>query len=187
MDRKTGFAALTILIILATVQVPGAGKETELLLRDGSHITGELLAARDTSIVLSFLDNPSDEELQGALKNVRAIPYSQIQRLHIEGHSYVLLGAAGGLVVGVLAGVAIGAGSTSDRGNPWTQMVETTANSAGGAAVGALIGLVGGLVIGGAASSRDVDLDYNQKWDPMVLKPCSRYPVEEPEFLRAVR
>ena len=186
MSRTSQFVTTACVAILGIHTVLASGKEAILLRRGGMSVIGELLALRDSALVINVQRDASESDLQSQHGLIKVIRYSLISKITIEGHSNTLIGAAGGLAIGVLSGVAIGIGSTNPQNNIQTFGLTGISDAVGGAAIGGLVGLAGGLIIGSAASSRGVELDFSKKWDPTVLKPYARFPDQEPEYLRAI-
>ena len=149
------------------------GAEVSLLLRDGTETYGELLSVRDSTMTICKEYSATEEELARFTYSISIITNTEIQELTIEGSSYVWTGMVGGNLVGGLIGILV---------------AEEGLAILAGIMVGGALGIIAGGIIGYALSTEEYMLqeippDYN--WS--ILKPLSRYPDEEPEYLRAIK
>jgi len=149
------------------------GAEVSLLFRDGAETYGELLSVRDSTMTICKEYSATEEELARFTYSISIITNTEIQELTIEGSSYVWPGIIGGQIVGGLIGIFV---------------AEEGLAILAGLMVGGALGIIGGGIIGYALSTEEYILqeippDYN--WS--ILKPLSRYPDEEPEYLRAIK
>ncbi len=149
------------------------GAEVSLLLRDGTETYGELLSVRDSTMTICKEYSATEEELAKLIYSITVVKNDEIGELTIEGSSYVWAGIIGGQLVGGLIGILV-----AEEG------LAIIAGIMGGGA----LGMIAGGIIGYALSTEEYMLqeippDYN--WT--ILKPLSRYPDEEPEYLRAIK
>jgi len=159
------------------------GVEVSLLLNNGSKQNGELLSVRDSTISLCTEYSATEEELAKLTYPILLFPNNEIQQLTIEGSNWVWVGIAAGAVVGTLA--ALGIGLAIHHGEGTSQEKGEEGQTAVALAIS--LGIAAGWGIGYALSTeeyvlQDVPADYN--WS--ILKPLSRYPNEEPEYLRVI-
>jgi len=166
-----------VLVVIAQTSLCAGGSEVEVLLKNGVRHQGELLAVRDSSILLSMLKNADEEKLSRNLSVIMVIRIDSIIRVMEEGHSHVLAGVGIGLFTGVIAGAAL-----ASKEQPTSNLT-----SYAYAGIGGLAGLVLGGVVGFAVSGGDqefrVDVDAGRE----ALKSSSRYPYGEPSFLRSLK
>lgn len=159
------------------------GVEVSLLLNNGSKQNGELLSVRDCTITLCTEYSATEEELAKLTYPILLFQNNEIKQLTIEGSNWVWEGIAAGALVGGLAaygiGLAIhhGEGTSQEKGEEGKTAV----------ALAFSLGIAAGWGLGYALSTEEYILqeippDYN--WS--LLKPLSRYPNEEPDYLRAI-
>jgi len=148
------------------------GVEVSLLLKDGDLVNCELLSVRKNTIILCREYSAKEEELSKLTYRISTISNNDIQQLTIVGSSWIWEGVVAGAFVGGLTGMLIA-----------SEGLEVMA----GLVIGTWIGLTAGWITGYALSTeeyvlQDVPADYN--WS--ILKPLSRYPEEEPEYLKEI-
>jgi hypothetical protein len=161
----------------------GLGVEVSLLLNNGGKHNGELLSVRDSTITLCTEYSATEEELAKLTYPILLFSNNEIQQLTIEGSNWVWEGIAAGTVVGFLAALVIG--SAIDKGEGTSQEKWETFETAG--SVVFLLGIAAGWGTGYALSTeeyvlQDVPIDYNFS----ILRNLSRYPDEEPEYLKVM-
>ena len=149
-----------------------AGVEVSLLLKSGDEVNGELLSVRDSNMILCSEYAAKEKELTERIYPISIISNKDIQQLTIEGNSWIWEGIAAGAFVGGLTGMLIA-----------SEGLEVMA----GLVIGTWIGITAGWITGYALSTeeyvlQEIPLDYN--WS--ILKPLSRYPDKEPEYLLAI-
>jgi hypothetical protein len=151
------------------------GAEVTILLMNKSVLNGELLSVRDSTMTLCTEYFSTEEELSQNIFPIILIVNNEILELTVEGDSYVWIGIGAGVLVGAVAGALIG--STSD---------EMYAGLAG-MTVGIIFGPIIGGIIGRSLSTETYELqDIPTGFDWSILKPLSRYPDKEPEYLKAI-
>jgi hypothetical protein len=148
--------------------------------KDWTEINGELLSVRDSTIILCAKYSAKEEELAKLSYPILLLSNNEIQELTIEGSNWVWEGIAAGAVAGFLA--------------YWTGHSTKTYESQedsdeGGRLYSLLFGLAvaAGWGIGYALSTEEyvlqnVPTDYNFS----ILRNLSRYPDEEPEYLKVM-
>jgi hypothetical protein len=160
----------------------GVGIEVLLLLKNGKEVNGELLSVRDSTIILCSEYSAADEELARLAYPILLFSNNDIQQLAIEGSDYIWTAIG----VGTLVGGGIGAliGSAAHEGSDRYRGLAILA----GMIIGGSVGVVAGWIAGYSLSTEEyvmweIPPDYN--WS--ILKPLSRYPDEEPEYLRVIK
>ena len=159
------------------------GADVVLLLNSGSEVSGELLSVRENAILIARTSGTTDEVLERFPDAISVVPYESVQKVTIDGNSYVLLGLGLGLVTGVAVGFAVAPDAHED--NSPGQLVDGI-NSTYSVSIGGLIGLALGTVVGAAASTGDNEMETSTFKSPYSLKPYARYQEDEPEFLKAI-
>jgi hypothetical protein len=157
------------------------GNEITLLLKDGREANGELLSVRDSAMILCTENSATEEELTKLSYPILLFPNNKIQRLTIEGSNLVLEGVIAGQLVGGLIGILVTTSSKESRGY---KGLAVAAGMIGGGLPGMLVGGITGHELSKEEYIlQDIPPDYN--W--LILKPLSRYPDEEPDYLKAIR
>jgi hypothetical protein len=178
-------AILTFIMITQTMLFAG-GSEVTVWLKNGARYEAELLAVRDSSILLSMLKHADDAMLLKNPSVVSVIKIDSIIRVMEEGHSYLLVGMGLGLVTGTVVGGVVGASESKSNDpivNAFTQPIGTAADIL----IGGLIGLGAGALVGGAASSSDQVYLINSPSGRAALRLSSRYPEGEPDFIKVLK
>jgi len=161
----------------------GVGVEVSLLLNNGNDVNGELLSVRETTIILCSEYSATEEELAKLTYPILLFPNNEIQQLTIEGTNWVWEGIAAGAVIGastaLILGMSgtLGEGGTKEENQAQTNAVVFVFSLCFGAGWG----------IGYALSTEEYvlqEIPPNYNWS--ILKPLSRYPNREPEYLRAI-
>ena len=155
------------------------GVEVSLLLENEKKVSGELLSARDSAMILCKEYSAKEEELSKLAYPILIVPHNNIQQLTIEGSSWVWEGIGAGYLVGGLAGLAIGSTFEDSREKDFAVM--------GLLIVTGTMGAIAGGITGYALSTeeyiiKEIPPDYN--W--FILKSLARYQYKEPEYLRAL-
>jgi hypothetical protein len=159
----------------------GVGVEVSLLLNNGNKVNGELLSVRDSAMILCEENSAKEEELAKLAYPILRFSNNEVQQLTIEGSNWIWEGIAVGAVVGAIAYyfghliVTYDSQEDSDEGKTlYTSLIG--------------LSIAAGWGVGYALSTEEYILqeippDYN--WS--ILKPLSRYPNEEPEYLRVIK
>ena len=155
------------------------GVEVSLLLNSGNKHNGELLSVRDNTITLCTEYSSTEEELANLTYPILLFPNNEIQQLTIEGSNWVWEGIA--------AGAALGTAIIGLISEAYPKTGELSLEPVIVAVIGGLSGLAAGWFLGCALSTgeyilQEIPPDYN--WS--ILKPLSRYPDEEPEYLKVI-
>ena len=151
------------------------------MFKDGTKTNGELLSVRDSAMILCTENSATEEELTKLSYPILLFPNNKIQRLTIEGSNLVLEGVIAGQLVGGLIGILVTTSSKESRGY---KGLAVAAGMIGGGLPGMLVGGITGHELSKEEYIlQDIPPDYN--W--LILKPLSRYPDEEPDYLKAIR
>lgn len=168
-----------------------SARNCAVTLASGEKYTGEILAARDHSIVFSRRHGATERTLEESKELILVLDQDSIRDVILPGSSKVLLGIGAGLGIGCLGGCLIGSsmetkgvsGCNSREG----ELVEKQANALAGSAIGGLTGGVVGGIIGGAVSESEVVLIGKEKRDFPGLRGLARYGGSEPAFLHEMQ
>ena len=150
----------------------GEGVEVEILLINGNEVNGELLSVRDSTMILSAKNTHIEEELANLTYPVSLISNKEIQQLTIEGSSWVWPGIAAGAVVGALARWKM----EDSGGSDVLKTIVPWGIFAAGWGIGYALSKEEYLI-------QEIPPDYD--WS--FLKPLTRYPDKEPEYLREIK
>jgi hypothetical protein len=154
------------------------GVEVSLSLKDGNEVSGELLSVRDSSLTLCSEYSANEDDLKKHIYPISIISSNDIQQLTFVGSSWIWEGIAAGAFVGGLSGMFIA-----------SEGLEVMA----GLVIGTWIGVTVGWIAGYALSTEEYvvqDIPPNYNWfifNSFILKPLTRYPSGEPEYLRAIK
>jgi hypothetical protein len=161
------------------------GSITRILLSsDKTFTNGELLAVRESTIVVVYPPNVSEESLTR-----KGVIVMEIQKSVIK--SIILVGAGDGYtgtgaVVGSIAGVAVAAALLSgvaDESNSGTHRADGTLVVLGIVGFGGIGAGVGALL--GSTFKEDVVVEPSSMESLAPLRLYARYVNEEPEFLQS--
>ena len=161
----------------------GEGDRVLLFLRDGTMTSGELLAVRDSSVVISAhrIGLP-DKTLENRPELLADIQWGQMQRAEVQEGSHGGIGALAGLGAGLVIGFVISPQATgNDPVGKSLSSFTTIAIMSGTGLLGAALGAG----IGGAFPRTELEITVEQPEDLAQLLPYARYPAEEPQFLRS--
>lgn len=171
-DRQSGF---------------GAGVIIETI--NGDHYSGELLAVKDTLIIICETYGVSETNLANGVFPIKGMQNDQITLLVVKGKKHILTGIAVGGGIGAVLGAAAGA---SMSGSEWDILFPQSKEediASGACCLGVTGGLIGGL-FGIINSTKDKiiydNVEPSQK-DYNLLKQFARYPEQEPEYIRVLR
>ena len=163
-------------------QKEDVGAEVILSLKNGIETSGELLSVSDSTVTICSEYSATEEELASLKYPINTVRNDEIQKLTIEGNSYVWIGVGIGILVGTAVGALVGLASSDDG-----YAGETELKGIGGGGIGFLVGAVAGGVIGSALSKDDIVLqEIPPVYDLSFLKPLARYPDKEPEYLKTI-
>jgi hypothetical protein len=188
MSKKLLFAAIGFLLVLANDQLLAQGASVVLFLNDGRQVAGELLAARDSALLIDTLVGKTEDTTATRIAGIIAVGREAIQKVRVKGESLRLKGTLIGAAIGVTVGAVVGLASGNDEPKGFQTWTLTGGQEAliGGAVLGVAGIFIGGMT-GAAWSSKDKEFDasVNELW--VGLKAVARYPEKEPEFLQVIR
>jgi hypothetical protein len=159
-------------------QDENVGAEVALLLKDRTEINGELLSVRDSAVTVCTEHSATEEELVSLKYPINTVRNDEMKELTLEGSNYVWTGLAVGIAVGTGLGVLVG--SLVEKHKAEFRL--------GLGAIGFIVGAIAGPIVGHALSTEEFVLqEIPPGYNFSLLKPLSRYPDEEPEYLRAIK
>lgn len=161
------------------------GAEVTLLLKNGEEINGELLSVRDSSITMCSKYSATEKELANLQYPIHNIKTNKILELTLEGSNYRWIG----LGIGTVAGIGIGI-LVAENYEP-SEAKDKLEKGFGKMCMGAMVGLLVagvGRGIGELLSTDEVILyEIPPGYKLLPLKSLTRYPDEEPEYLKAIK
>lgn len=173
------------------------GAEVTLSLKDRTEIYGELLSVRDSTLIICTEYSATKDELAKGVYPIISIKGQEIQKITVEGESEFWKGAGYGALIGAVVGAGWGFASGDDKGGYMNLTAE------GKALVGAILlsslGAITGGIVGAVNSTDEVIIHLPAEYDfssldtflgsslNSLLNQLSRYPGEEPEYLRAIK
>jgi hypothetical protein len=169
------------------------GPEVRVRLKTGADYQGEILALRDSNVILSLIHGADSNLLARSKHSIIMLRHDAIHEVSLPGtgSSKALLGALLGAPSGCLAGYAIGDGQEVEqrRDDPYgcRAQDEKHRNQINGGLIGCFVGAALGAAVGGAASSNDMVLISPMNRDFSGLRILARYKGVEPAFLREVK
>ena len=169
-------------------QEEGVGAEVILSLKNWTEISGEILSVSDSTITICTEYSATEEELASLKYPINTVRNDEIQKLTIEGDSYVWIGIGIGILGGAAIGGLVGAATYDPEGTGVAPKIGEGIKTAGIVGLGFLVGAVAGGLIGSALSTDDIVVQVIPPgYDLSFLKPLARYPDEEPEYLKAIK
>ena len=158
------------------------GTKISLLLKNKTDIYGELVSVRDNAMVLCTGNSSTEEELANSTYPIVVIQSNDIQEFTIEGSSFVWLGLGTGYLTGSIGGLLI------SQSSKYSLKSEKEIAAFMGIVIGGLLGSIAGGIIGHALSTEEfIFQDIPPDYDFSFVKPLTRYPDGEPEYLRAIK
>jgi hypothetical protein len=177
---------ISLVSFLICIQAASAdGRKIAITLRNGQELRGELLSAREKSLVITIGNNISDQELMDHPELVAAVPQQDIQKVTVQGKSHVLGGMCIGLLLGTVGGGIIGNSQGYDN-EPIAEIIVKPMVVAGSALTFGLLGLLVGTLIGAGSSRGHEEIDTESLQDLFYFSQYARYQNDEPEFLKTV-
>ncbi len=171
-DRQSGFGAR---VIIETI--------------NGDHYFGELIAVKDTLIIICETYGISETNLSKGVYPLKGMQSNQITLLVIKGEKHILTGIAIGGGIGAALGAAAGASMSGAEWEILFPQSEEEDIASGACCLGVTGGLIGGLF--GLVNSTKDKIIYNNvessQIDYIFLKQFARYPEQEPEYIRVLR
>jgi hypothetical protein len=186
MANKLFFATIGFLLLLPNDRLLAHGAKVVLFLKDGGDEAGELLAVRDTALLIDTLEDRGEDTTATQIAGIISVNRGAIQTLIVRGESLRIKGILYGALIGAGLGAAIGLADGNDP--DWPSPGHTAGQKALiGLSYGAPLGASMGGIIGAAWSSKDKQ--YNVTVDEWwaSLKAVARYPDKEPEFLQVIK
>ncbi len=156
-----------------------SGADIQAFTFNGKQFRGELLSVRENSLMIFNSSACGSNYKQ--LNCVGQIKKDDIQKVIIEGSSYVLAGIGAGGILGLISLAVTMESNTGGFSNiPRFKYSE-------GVTVGAVLGciIVGGIV-GWLASTPDEIIEPFSEYDISGLSVYAKYPDSEPEYLKQI-
>jgi hypothetical protein len=167
---------------------PGPAEPVIVECYRGEPITVDLLAVRDSAIVVSLVRDLGDDILSQRTQLIRVIPFTEIASVRLEGSnkatSYAFQGGALGALVGLGIGAAIAPEPSKDLVPLVLDPMVKTVYYAGGAVIGGAVGCAIGCGVGSNTRDMGLDLVSPARRNFETLRRFARHPDEEPPWLR---
>ena len=151
----------------------GVGVEVTLLLKNADEVNGELLSVRDSTIILCSEYSAAEADLVMLTYPIILIPNYEIEELTIEGSNWVWEGVGTGFFAVLIPAIITGPHYDEAAAALFTGIVIW----------GPVIGGIAGYILSTEEYVME-EISPNYNWS--ILKLLSRYPDEEPEYLRAI-
>jgi hypothetical protein len=188
MFKKLFFATIGFFLVLSKDQLLAQGAEVVVFLDEGRQAAGELLAVRDTALLIDTLGGKGEDTSVTRIAGIVRVGREAIQKVKVKGESFRLKGTLIVAAIGGTVGAVIGFASGDDKPKGFYTWTLTAGQKAliGGVGGGVIGGLIGG-VVGAARSSKDKEYDASVDAAWASLKALARYPDKEPEFLEVIK
>ncbi len=180
-------ASLLLLAALSLgVVIEGTTFHTvEVSLTGGRRFKGEVIAVRESTVVLGTRPGLSPVEMMKDPATLIVVPFSAILGISTEGSHNAATGFLVGAPLGCLGGYAIGSSiqvenKTNDLIGCAGATTDAVDNRLTGMAVGFLAGAAIGCAAGSASGEKGQELISVQQRDFTFLRAVARYPYEEP-------
>jgi hypothetical protein len=178
---KTILAATMLAFLSVGFQTERSdAKEVDIILIGGAKVAGEILAMRDSSIVIAIPAGLSQEELVAEPNMVTVIQDSQINNVKAVGSSHTILGLLLGMPIGALTGCVIGSNHPDETNNIFNGY------ALGGGLRGCALGALAGAAVGYSLKTGSDLLISPSRRDFRILDRVARYPIVEPQYLRSL-
>jgi hypothetical protein len=185
------YAVVFILLLLCQTALSGSGRVVNILLKSDTSFVAELLAVRDTALIVSTAPSASEEDLWHNLASIRLISRRSIRSVYAEGASHTWMGVGIGVLGGGVAGALIGSATSptdeSTIAGAIVQPIAKTYNMGMGSVIGGLAGGLAGLIIGSASSTPEISVVPEQPPYLQSLSKYARYQDGEPGFLKTLK
>ncbi len=185
MPKKLVFAVIGLLLTYPMDCILAQGADVVLLVKSGEEISGELLSVRDSSLIISTLEDADIKELSTQRAGILAVRNEEVFHVVIKGKSNILKGMGLGTLIGGGFGGFLGLASGDDPPG-WFSMTAGEKAAVGAIAFGA-VGFLVGTIAGVASSSGDEIVEPLLNQDFSSLKPVAKFSEKEPEFLKKIR
>jgi hypothetical protein len=163
--------AIGLLTVWVRADAPAQGADVTVVRFNGQNIQGELLVATESAVIVKTESSIRNIWWQGDSAFAVLLPFSEVQKIVIEGNSNILLGTGMGLAVGAGFGAL-----TAEKG--WAGA------SAGG---GGILGALAGLVVGGLTSHGEKVFDPETRGGFSALPDHARYGTTTPAILKHLK
>jgi len=157
-----------------------AGAKTYIEMNDGTDYTGELLAVRESTMILCDDYEADEQDLVDSVYSIYVLNNYDIKLIEIKVGNYALTG----ILVGCFAGAIAGGVSYSDP-----PQSKGSKGSGYGALGGSIVGIIIGWIIGANITDYEPVYEYvsPEEYDFKQLKIYARYVNNEPEFLKKIK
>lgn len=182
---KRALTVIGLVAALLPIALFGQGKGVKVLLNNGQEIEGELLSVRDSSLVISTLEDSDIKDLSTQTAGLIAVRNQDIFHVILKGRSNILKGMGLGTLIGGGFGGFLGLASGDDPPG-WFSFTAGEKAAMGAIAFGA-VGFLVGTIAGVASSSGDEIVEPLLNQDFSSLRPIARFPDKEPEFLKKIK
>lgn len=180
--------ALLAFLSLGVVTENNDPRKVTITLIDGTSFTGEVLAVRESTVVLGKRFRMNTAEIATKRENVLVLPFREVHTIVTEGSSYAVVGFFSGMAVGCLGGYAIGSSVPVERRPDDTfgcnERSQRFDNEMTGAGLGALGGGIAGCAIGQASGSKGETIVSPLQRDFTFVRAVARFRQGEPAFLQ---
>jgi outer membrane lipoprotein SlyB len=163
------------------------GIEVKVHVDRNATITGELLAVRDSALVVCRTKGLDEYTLASRPQEVVIIPRQTILKVRTKFETHEGTGALMGGAVGCAMGCALGYASVPEPGCNAPAGAHERADSERerNTILGVVVGTLGGVALGGVIGSKiETEGIVFDAQNLSSLKPLARYPATEPAFLR---
>jgi hypothetical protein len=160
-----------------------SGRKVSITLKDSSSITGELLAVRDSNLIINRELWVSEQKLQSNHDSLTIVPFTSAVRIHVAGHRNSWVGAGVGLAAGMGVGAFMGYHVSTSNSN-WSS--DRGFNAVVGSLMGILPGFFSGMIVGAFVETDERDIDPRDKVEMGLLSKHARYQEGEPEFIKSI-
>ena len=175
---------------LGVVVTDPSPKTVQIGLTNGRAFKGEVLAVRESTLVLGTRPDLSPMEMIADPGAVMVVPFRTVNTIITASSSHALLGGLLGAPIGCLGGYGIGTAMPVERQPNDTfgcnAASEHADNQVTGMAVGTVVGVAVGCMIGQATGDKGQELITPAQRDFTFLCAVARYPQEEPETLKKI-
>lgn len=163
----------------------------EISLIRGRAFKGEVIAVRESTVVLGTRPGLSPVEMMKEPGALIVVPFHAILGISTEGSHNGATGFLVGAPLGCLGGYAIGSSievgnKTNDIIGCWDAANDAAENRMTGMAVGFLAGAAIGCAAGSASGEKGQNLITGQQRDFTFLRAVARFPNDEPESLKKI-
>jgi hypothetical protein len=167
-----------------------ASRTVEVTLSGGRMFKGEVIAVRESTVVLGTRTGLSPVEMLNDSRALIVAPFTQVQRIATEKNTHPITGMLIGAPAGCLGGLAIGGSIPVEKQPNDTfgcgAQAEHESNQASGMLVGFFAGAAIGCLVGNATGEPGQVVISAEQRDFTFLKELARYPYGEPESLQKI-